>query len=683
MGGPTRPEGGQKRLDRTVSVKKTAHVGKTLKKVAEEMGVSLASMDFDIIESTTYIKESETGEYTAFSQQHGGRIEDDTYLLNPHLKIQQTHEVRIRPVEEDKTMKLQTGIMADKLRTSAKLVIKKGSFIRPDGKAAQRLLHYLNKIKAKNGMLLHMRDKEMRLAVSEIIGNLGADGILAQDEEVLLASWPRPKPTVHDEIIYHFKDKDAQHASEVERVDYKDRGFVHTAATGELLIEYVKPGRGSPGRDFSGRFVPAEEPRTDNAPGFKPDPSTIEVRDDAKKRLYLARKEGYVKLDEAAGELKIDEQMELDGISMKSTGDIKAGVDKNVKISIGGKDASEDQVGPDMTVEASELRVKGSVANGATIKAGVVEVGGSTHKTSAIYGKQVKVHVHKGHIEGEEVHVKFLENGEIHGLDVTVESAMGGVIYGRKVEIQEIKAPVKVVASKLIVVHKDDKGGSKFYFDPTATRQEQKEIEEIREALKKMAEEKEACKAKVVDIGVYLKKNEKQMEEVKGKILTLKQSGTTPPSVLVNMLKGYIQKVKSYEVLKQQFQGFDEKIAEKQEALKTFQGGALQARLMKEGGIWNGDHELFYVILEPAEEIHYLIREKSIPGAITLVKGKEKYRVARDGEEPEEKEEETPAEPGEGEPEAAGEEEVEAQGDYCDVKSHMECTDGTKEKPDA
>ena len=353
------------------------------------------------------------------------------------------------------------SLSVDKYYTIAQAVIKKESQISFVPNLYDILISELNKRKVRNGILINLLDDKMKEDVSKLATKVRINDRLLEDFTVELCRWATPKPTIDDALIYHYKEKgDGKKApGPNDRVDYADRGFVQSVQKGDLLAEYVKPFQGSAGRNFRGIFIPAREPRIEHIPEFTPDSETIDVKEDEKHILYYAKRNGYVRSDNSY--LQVSDTLEVDKISFKSTGDVKTGLDKDVKIDIAGGDAGEDNVGPNTKVEAAEVSLAGSIANGASIIAKVVHIGGSTHQTSKIDAEAVDVNIHRGTLNASEAHVQRNENGRIYADHIHVEQMIGGMAVGKIVEIDVLKSNAIIVASQEIRIKELIGGESK------------------------------------------------------------------------------------------------------------------------------------------------------------------------------------------------------------------------------
>lgn len=576
---------------RTVEMR-TTNVAKNIADIALRDGVNPASIDFDIVRVKSFVKEAGDNEYSPFTKEHLAMMRNPEYLLNPDLMILQEYVVKFKPIEPS-PFKLKIQLASDKNRSVASATIKAGSIIKPMKDLKQQLYMYFNKIKLKNNMLIYLMDEPLKLAISKLSEMASATEPTKEDLTLLLAVWPQVEETVNDRIIYHYKEKNRQD-EDARQINHADRGFISAVVAGEVLVEYVEPKFGKAGRGFNGKYISVPEPVVDNYPDFGVDNETIEIVSEDGKKLYKALSDGYVKLEN--GVLSIDKTMAVGGISLKSTGNIRAGVDKNVVIEVDGKDPSEEVIGADMVVEASVVRANGSVAGGAKIKAESITVTGQTHQTSELYAKNIDVNILRGVAVGERVKIRTLENGRVKGEHIEIEQAVGGDINGHSVVIGNTRGRTKVAATKSIVIKDMTKGENRFSIDPMADDEYAKEINTIDEEVAEVRKQIEAIKRSMEQNTSYILKNQESFKQIQQKIMDDKKEGRPPSPAFVRMAKEFLDAQKKHEEFNAQIESLEKEIADRKEAAKQYDQMVLDAKVENEAVRWVGYNEIKFVL---------------------------------------------------------------------------------------
>ena len=606
-----------KRFNRTLEVR-TASVAKSLADIARSDGVHPGSIDFDILRVKTFIREPKSDEYAPFGKEHLEKIRNADYLLDPRLQLMQEYLIRFKPLSPQ-SFRFQMSISADKFHSAAEAVLKPGSIIKPAADIKQQLFLYFNKVKLKNGMLIYLLDDALRHSMAKLTA-LATGEPFKEEIKIPLANWPAPVETVNDRLIWHYREKNHKD-SEEERVNYADRGFVQAVTAGELLVEYIQPKNGKAGRNYAGKLIEMPEPSVEHYPDFGVDEATVEVKSENGAKRYYAKDEGYVKLE--GNVLSIDKTVTVGDIRMKSTGNVRAGVDKEVKIQVEGKDPSEEVIGADMVVEAMEVNVNGSVASGATIKAEKIVITGQTHQTSELFGKQIEVNVLRGYASGEEVKVNSLEGGRVEASDADINQAVGGEISARNASVTNLRGKVRINASHSITLKQVLKGENRLNIDPMAHPESAKMIQAAQKEVEAFKAEIEDAKKGIEKNQLYLKKNQESFKQIQQKILEDKKEGRAPSDAFMRMAREYLATLKKEEALEQLIGELEEKITLKKSEVERFDREVLDAVVVNESASWMGHNEVRFRLPVLGKEFMQVVGEGDRVVRIRLVENHE------------------------------------------------------------
>ncbi|MGE4296351.1 MAG: flagellar assembly protein A, partial [Campylobacterales bacterium] len=556
--------------------------------------------------------------YAPFGKEHLEKIRNVDYLLDPRLQLMQEYLIRFRPLAAQ-PFKFQMSINADKFHSGAEVILKPGSVIKNTPDIKQQLFLYFNKVKLKNGMFIYLLDDALRHSMNKL-AELATGEPFKQEIRIPLAAWPQPVETIDDRIIWHYRQK-GQGESEGDRVNYADRGFVKAVAAGELLVEYIQPKNGKPGRTFGGRFIEVSEPKVEHYPDFGVDEATVEVKSEEGVKRYFAKDEGYVKLE--GNVLSIDKTVTVGDIRMKSTGNVRAGVDKEVKIQVEGKDPSEEVIGADMVVEAMEVNVNGSVASGAKIKAEKVLITGQTHQSSELFAKSIDVNVLRGLAKGDEVKVRSLEGGRVEAVDAVIEQAVGGEVNASHVTVANLRGKVRLNASKSITVKQVTKGENRLSIDPMANEVSAKAIRAAQAEVDGFKKEIEDAKKAMEKNQSYLKKNQESFKQIQQKILEDKKEGRPPSEAFMRMAREFLGTLKKQEALESLQGELEEKIEAKKIEIERFDKEVLEAVIVNESATWIGHNEIRYRLPVLGKEFLQVIGEGDRVVRIRLVENQE------------------------------------------------------------
>lgn len=617
------PASEQKASIGNFAIKKTDSIPKLLRRVAKETGMPVADIDFDVIKTTTHVSMAGGSEAIGDGE---ADLSDEKMLLNPDLVIRQIYEVSVHPMSKKKDFNLVMQMTVNKAHSRAKGIIKKESRFVYSPILEDTLIKEINKRKLRNGMLIDLFDEKMKDGIKKLATKVRVKDHLEEDFVLELCQWIDPVPTVNDAIKLHeSKDKTKEDES-AKRVDYRERGYITTIEEGEVAAEYIKPRQGIPGRNFRGEFIPSPEPTVRNEPKFVVDTQTVDINETVEKIQYIAKTKGYVRLDDK--ELRISDTLEITEATFRSTGNINAEQDKDIKIALKGKDKHEDNIGPNTKIEASEIIVDGSVANSAEVRAERISIGGQTHKTSKIYGKDVSIDIHKGYLEGKTVHIRQLANGEVVGDDIYIDQMIGGTVRGKKIEIGHLFSNARIIASQEIVLTKELKGSDNhFIIEPAATKADREKIEGFVDRVKELQSKIDAAQKKLLEKQRQVRQASESTAQLKELILQAKKEGRKPSQVHIDRYKKFMEVMNEVKDIQDEVEILQEKMGKEKDEITLAQDAALHARIinMKD---WKTHNKIYYKLIDPPETIEYIPKVGMKASALQLrMVGESEYNV--------------------------------------------------------
>ncbi|MDR3347964.1 MAG: FapA family protein [Helicobacteraceae bacterium] len=600
-----------------------------LKELAETCNVRASQIDFSIISTQTLIKLPEHDRPVELTPQLIGRVSDEKLLYEKDFYIRQIHKITFRPVAANNQpandLKLDVEVAANKSRTKAIATILPTSKLHNFATLREYLIEELNKLKLRYGMILGMRDGAMLNDINTLINKMRVHDRLKEPFKVTLCEWVAPIPTVHDNLVLHYKGKDAP--KESERIDYAERGFIQTAEIGDLLIEYVKPKEGVPGRDFRGVFIPAMSPKVRFMPVLEPDMETIEVREDDRSIRYYAKQRGYIVFRKVESKLYISDKMEITSADFKTTGNISAGTDKDIKIKIRGSDPFEDHVGPNTKIEASEIDITGSVANGAQIVVEKLIVQGQTHSTSVIVAKDAHIAVHKGTLDAETAKIDRLEHGKVNAENVEVDRVIGGTIRARKIFIGTLHSYATLIASERIEIGQLIGGENRFLIEPAASKLEHNYFLTLIEDNKVAERAVSDLAARYNKKCALLLRNKDQMTMVRNRIEEDRENRRIPPSIFIDRYKQYLEETKKAQLLLEELKEAQTRQSKMQDEINAIQSKVLSAVIINQD-IWRNYNEIKFRMFSPPKDLVFVPEENTRTRTICLVQtGLEDYVI--------------------------------------------------------
>ncbi|MDD3441670.1 MAG: FapA family protein [Sulfurimonas denitrificans] len=601
------------------TVIKTQNVAKELIEIAKKNGVSVNSLDFDILAVQTFMrinKENIESDWEEINKNELHELDDIVSILNKFFQIKQTYEIEVYSKDENDIFKnFHAAVGANATKCKVYLSIKEGSEVSITPKFEDEFLKYINKSKIRAGVLLYIFDEMVPELVSRVSAMAKVAGVIKYDKNqtILIAESYEPTPTTNDELIKHYERENP--VEENERVDHSRRGFIHSAVEGDLLLEYIKPKKGKPGRNCRGEFMEPLEPVIKYAPDFTVD-DTIEVIDSKDNILYKAKISGYISLE--AKKYQIKSEMDVGEISFKTTGSIITGLDSDVSLSVQENDSQKDAIGSGMEVQVSEIDIKGNVGPNSKVHAKRATVDGQTHKTSQITATNLTINVHKGSAIGENIKITRLEHGIVDGKKVEIAQALGGNIRAKDIEIGVCASYVKATASRLIEIKKLVGSENIFTIDPLLQKEKiedfsdnRNEINELRSAIDEVKKEIDRYKKLVKD-------NTDAFNEVKQRLMHYKKNGIKMPSSFVTKYKQFLKAQEHLETIVNEYKVKNDKLLLLTTKTASFQDNIFDARIINRDK-WSGHNELIFKLVDPPIELSYKPQKDSIDKIFAVV----------------------------------------------------------------
>ena len=608
----------------------TINVIKEIKNVAIANHLKTTELAFKLLRTSTYYSD-EKSENNEMNAKEMKLLLDDTFLLNPNLKITQHYRVEIYKIadqEEIHTLLPDITLSGNKNLTKIIAIVSKNHDVKYTSKLEEKMIEDIQIKKIKAGILVGIRDQNMYKEVKKIVANIRVNGIIDQNQTFVVCQGVDEVASVNDDLIFHYKKKINAKSTDG-KIDYSKRGYVLAVDKDECIIEYIKPQLGTAGRNCRGAFLPVKEPRKTNeiAIGITENLTKKESETSIK---YIANRGGYVNFDK--GNYDIQDQMEVNEISFKSTGSIDTSLGSNIKINIKESDILKDAIGAGMSVETTEVHVQGNIGSGAKIKAKIAEIGGQTHQSSYIEADKIMISVHRGEANGQDIEIDRLEGGKVIGNTVHVKQMIGGEIIANSVKIDNLLSNAKITASEILEITELKGNNNKFIIDPSVTKEFNEMIESINQKIAKLEEDLKAYPRQLSAKKEFIDKNKPMAEMVKDKIMELKRSGVEPPVTLFAKIKDFQSKVIDYNTFLQIFKDKKEELQEYKEDLNKVQNKVFEAKIINHSA-WKEFNEIRFRLICPPKDVTYNPKEREIAREITLKDmGNGDHRVMRSAE---------------------------------------------------
>ncbi|WP_456381523.1 flagellar assembly protein A [Hydrogenimonas sp.] len=601
----SKKEEGSGSVEFTPVVLTTRDVPKTLQETALKYKIASQQLDIRLIGYKTFIKmDRKEEEWIEVESDDWEKFNKPEILLNPNFEVKQEYEIEVLKYREEPWMQdLMLHIASNREKNRIVCTIKSGSILKSVEDLNAKLKKLIHKKMVRARILIGLWDLEIERKLDALTAKAKVEGqyIVPEDYSFDVAVCFASRPAVDDELIYHYKKKEEER-ERGDRIDYSKRGFIQAVEKGEVIIEYIKPKEGTPGRNCLGEFVAVEEPKSLNKPEFRTS-DNIETEETESSILYRAKRGGYVVFKENTYDIK--DEMELEEVSFKKTGSIDAGVETEVKLHINERDILKDAIGTGVEVEATEIKVEGNVGASAVVHAERVSIGGQTHQSSRIFADEAKVNVLRGYLKtGGVAEILRVEGGTVEAKEAKISQMIGGEVKAMHIEIGLLGANAKLYTVSGIVIEKMLGENNRLIVDASRIDVYHEEILSLEEKLETIEKKIEKVKERLDERKEIASKSESAVATLKQKILRDQKKGIKPKPAFIGKLKQFQKLKEQIHTLEEELGGLKTKRREIQERLLSYQEMVTRAKIVNRGE-WKEYTTIEFHLLYPPIKLEF------------------------------------------------------------------------------
>ncbi len=605
-----------------MAVVETSNVFDDLKATASAANVDIENVDVEVLAINASYK---IGSDEVKKTQDLSIFNDDALFGNPELAIKEDFKVQFSEKDAAAVRNMpRISIGTNKAITKIVAKIFADNAINYTDDFAQNLINEINKKLLRYGILIGIRNETMLKGVNKVASSLRINGTLENDFTFDVAVGIDPVPSVDDELIYHYKIKNHK--------EDEKAAFIQAVSAGETIIEYRKPKQGRAGRNLRGEVIKVAEAKTANHKEIQIGENIDKVEDEDGVK-YIAKISGYVA--EEGDKYDVKEELDLNEISLKSTGSINAGLDSDVTINVKESDALKDAIGAGMVVETSTLNVEGNIAQSAKVRAKTVTIGGQTHAKSYVEADNATIATHLGTLKCVEGNIKRIEGGEVIGKIVNVDSVVGGKIIAEEVHINNLFSNSTIIAAKLIEISSVKGTGNKLVIDVREIPDYKVKFETYFDEMKNLEKTTKIMMRELEDKRAVIDSNAESVASIKERIEELYSKNQEPPVTFLAKLKDYQTLVHEYNSLVKEFRSKKDRLLFLSKNLKEMQNVIFEAKIICRSR-WKELNEIRFKLLEPKRDVIYSTRENEFSRVLTLKKietsGEDIYQINKTNE---------------------------------------------------
>lgn len=590
------------------------NVVKDMEKIALTYDLSVKELDFRILSYKTLYKQGNVPKYQELSPVEEEKFFSIDTLTNPNMDIKQKINIEVFKKKHKQKFPLKMGMGGTKSLSKIILKIPTQQKVIYTATLFSEIMTEIDIRKAKLGILLGFTNDIYKDKIKALVSDIQINAKVSIDYMITICEGVDVVHQNNGELILHYAKKN-EDSSQQEHMDYTNRDFMQTVQKGDLLIEVHRSREGRIGRNCKGNIIKFSQIELSDNLNVVVSEDFI-VKEDGDNIYYYAGKNGFI-YESDKQHYEIKDELVIDEVSFKATGSINAGDQENIKVNIEGKDSLVDTIGQGIKVESAEVKTNGNVGSGAEVIADKVEIGGQTHQSSKIIAKDVHVHLHKGYISGDIVHIDVLENGIVEANIVYIDKASGGKVIAKEIYFNKVLSNMTAYASQYIEIDSLHGDGNKFIIDPKSQKDFKEHVEKLEENIDTMQGEIKSTTKKIKMLRRKIQNEQENIKQINETVKELRQRNTNVPLSLINKLKENQKNIKEHNLLLKELK--DDKIALEtfENDLKDMINSVFSARVVNKS-IWKEFNEVKFKVVEPPIEVAHLFSEGEMISEITL-----------------------------------------------------------------
>ena len=597
---------------------KTDNVAHSLSEVSKKYNILLSNLDFDILNVDTYIKLTKDSEFVLSDEETINLIRTKNLLLDPNLEIKQSYEIRVKKFKFVDDFELIGKLQVDQDITHAVYFVSPSSLLVYNDLLEIRLIDELKKKKLKVGMLIDtdLFDGSFYDDIKNLIAKIRVLGGIEDEVKIEMCQAIPPKKPVKLRILEHYKKN--------KTTDSRVKDFIYPIKRDEVILEIIKPQQGKNGRSCRGKLIVVEELKDISIPEYNINEDVTKKEDDVSIK-YISNKDGYVYIKETT--IMIKEELEVNQISL-ATGNITGAEDSNVKLEVKESGVLKEAIKDGMTVETTELVVKGNIGNGTKIKAKKLEIDGQTHKNAKILAQNAEINSHKGYLKANTALINRLEGGIVEAKKVHITQAISGKVIAKEIKIDVLGSHLTLISSDLIEIENLRGSENKFIINEAVVEHQEEHIKSLEEKLHQINIKIRQYTDKFKQNKNIILRNQRSIDMIKDKVKENKENGIpTNPA--------FIQKVKKFNDFVKKTKKIEEDIANlksKRESIKSelsrVQNGVFSAKIVSHSGFTEFNRIEFH-LTQPPMKITYDTKQADKVKHVFMLKdyGEMEYKI--------------------------------------------------------
>lgn len=588
-----------------ISIKGCADVGAEIKKISELYALEENLIGFDILQINTFYRGEKKKDFTLLDEEGRERILGDEAEYNKNdFEIRQVCDIVLRSLR-DKDLTPFVKLALDSHAYEISLELKAGLEIKDDEKFFEDLYGEITRQKLLNHVIIRIFGNGVKKEIEnlrELFSQLHISGVLEATQKVVIAK-ASFIPQVNEGFCFILQEEWSKaHNDSIEFASY-------AAKSGELVGISIKQQAGKSGRNLKGDFINVKKQEGEESGAikklrFKESEFRAEEKDD--EVLYYALQDGFVSVGE--GELRIITEMSMPEVSLRKNGSLLGGNLKGFVLEVTCADPNQDAIGASITLEASEVKIYGSVAENAQVIANRAEINGQTHQSAIIRADELSIDIHKGKAWGDKIRINRLELGEVCGEEVFVEQANGGSIEARHITIASLHSHTKMSISELLDIKAINGGENRISINSRASLKAKQSAQQLNAQIDRNIKEMNVLLAVLNKDLACVRKTKPVVEKIKAIMEENKKNNKPNDKSITESVAQYVVLLRRTKHLKERLSALQEQSKSSSLTLQNLDRQTQDAKISSQA-TWQGNNEIIYESFFPESKDIMILSE--------------------------------------------------------------------------
>ncbi|BCZ17443.1 Putative ATPase [Helicobacter sp. NHP19-003] len=479
-----------------------------LEKIAQNYGIEVHDLWFDLIKVHTLTRSEPHGEFKVLEGEDLKQIDNDAFWANPALEVIQRYDICIKKQLFRYFIDVEMSPDFDQLY----LVCETPFMIVNDEWLFGELCDFVEARMAYKKIILRQMQAQHTLFKQELVRYSTEEEL---PERICIK---KSRYTPNQPGVFTFALKKSW---ELKNGEEAPVNAIYGAGKGDVVLEYIKPIKGTAGRDLKGQMCEVQD--LEDVPfELEYSAEAFDVKEDAARIVYLSKTAQYVAfINNALKSFTKNQYVEMKNTNMPM---FLGGVENGLTLYISSKNEIDNAIETNLRIEAKEIYVKGNVGKNVKLVAQKIIIEGQLHTESSAEAEEVLITNNKGLCKGKKVQCKYVDRGTIFAESCEVEASSGSQIYAEDIKLKQVKSNNAFYFSSKCDFDTIDGSENKFCFSAFAAPKNKEILEQTKQAMNIYKDKAQRVMAQYQKLNIFVQKNQPTIDKIRNADITTRKT---------------------------------------------------------------------------------------------------------------------------------------------------------------